>query len=264
MLTLYHGSGSGSYRIGPAKHATEAWLTLRATVTKLLAMRGHPDAATLLTDHPFSVYTGENDFGDEFSILYAEVSLPEYVELDRLRREPQGRLLLQAIARTVTELGDYVRFIAVGVQPTDTPSPVSSPRLTVTTDVVERTLIDAEQMLSSTGAINAVDRVHTALHGYLHDLCIRRNLIKPEDEAADLTRLFKLLRGASFFSGSVHSPHAEKVAQGLAVAIDALNPLRNHGSLAHPAPELLTEAEAMLVINAVRTILNYVDASTKT
>jgi hypothetical protein len=41
--------------------------------------------------------------------------------------------------------------------------------------------------------------------------------------------------------------------------VDALNPLRNKASVAHANPVLLPEPEAMLVINAARSILHYVD-----
>lgn len=42
--------------------------------------------------------------------------------------------------------------------------------------------------------------------------------------------------------------------------VDALNPLRNRASLAHPNESLLAEPEAMLVINSVRTLLHYIDS----
>lgn len=41
---------------------------------------------------------------------------------------------------------------------------------------------------------------------------------------------------------------------------DALGPVRNRASIAHPNIELLAEPEAMLVINVGRTLLNYLDA----
>ena len=46
-----------------------------------------------------------------------------------------------------------------------------------------------------------------------------------------------------------------RVALAMANIVDALNPLRNRASLAHPNTGLLEEPEAMLVINAVRTLL---------
>ena len=75
-----------------------------------------------------------------------------------------------------------------------------------------------------------------------------------------MRQLFKALRTTSLFKHSAHSQHAERIAQGLAVIVDALNPIRNKGSMAHPNTGLLTEAEAMLAINSARTILLYLDA----
>jgi hypothetical protein len=45
-----------------------------------------------------------------------------------------------------------------------------------------------------------------------------------------------------------------------ATVVDALNPVRNRGSMAHANATLLDEPEAMLVINAVRTLLHYLNA----
>ena len=211
--------------------------------------------------YPFRTHVGENDFGDDFSILYAEVSLPVYVEIEEIHRVPGGQQSFAMIAKTITELGRYIRFVAVDLALADAPDPVTNPSPTFTTVVVERALVDAEQLLSTSGSINAVDRVHTALHGYLRELC---NQLKATDEsvsALDITRLFKALRTTSIFKQSAHSQHAEKLAHAMAVIIDVLNPIRNQGSMAHANTVLLTEAEAMLAINAARTILHYVDAS---
>ena len=42
--------------------------------------------------------------------------------------------------------------------------------------------------------------------------------------------------------------------------LDALNPVRNRASVAHPNPSLLEQHEAMLVVNSTRTILHYLDS----
>jgi hypothetical protein len=44
----------------------------------------------------------------------------------------------------------------------------------------------------------------------------------------------------------------------MASIVDALNPLRNRATSAHPNPELLARAEGMLAINAVLTLYRYV------
>jgi hypothetical protein len=46
----------------------------------------------------------------------------------------------------------------------------------------------------------------------------------------------------------------------MAQIVDVLNPVRNQKSMAHPNEDLLEEPEAMLVANAVRTLLHYLNA----
>ena len=48
------------------------------------------------------------------------------------------------------------------------------------------------------------------------------------------------------------------ILRTMGARVDALGPLRNNASAAHPN-ELLEEPEAMLAIDAARTILRYVD-----
>jgi hypothetical protein len=131
--------------------------------------------------------------------------------------------------------------------------------LQITNALVLRALTDAERLLSSSGATSAVDRVHTALHGYMKSVAAGEGLVAAED--ASLTQLFKLLR-TKHPRLQEPGPRGEDIAkalQGLASVIDALNPLRNKASVAHPNMELLAEPEALLVVNSVRTILNYLD-----
>ena len=58
--------------------------------------------------------------------------------------------------------------------------------------VVERALADADRLLLTSGPISCVDRLHTALHGYLKDLNVKSGLTVEENSS--VTQLFKLLR----------------------------------------------------------------------
>lgn len=51
----------------------------------------------------------------------------------------------------------------------------------------------------------------------------------------------------------------DQIHRGMARIIDALNPLRNQSSMAHPNDVLLDEPEAMLAINCVCTPLRYLN-----
>ena len=69
---------------------------------------------------------------------------------------------------------------------------VESPDLRITSDVVRRAIADGETLMQSGGPTSAVDRVHTALHGYLMAACDARGIEYGHD--ASILGLFKLLR----------------------------------------------------------------------
>ena len=137
----------------------------------------------------------------------------------------------------------------------DSPAPPLSPD-----NAVARALADAAALLGSSGAASAVDRAHTALHGYLAHLCLEEQLevgTKPSS-----SKLFKTLRGShpAFQPRGPRANDVTRVLQSFAVALDSLSPIRNRASLAHANP-LLEEPEAAAALNAARTIFRYVQDS---
>lgn len=138
-------------------------------------------------------------------------------------------------------------------------APVSSPNLRVASEVVERAISDAETLITTSGATSGVDRVHTTLHGFLIAACDSEGIHYPPDSS--IAKLFKLLRqGHPALSDlGPRSGDIARILGSMASVIDVLQPLRNRASVAHPNPELLDAPEAMLVINAARTILCYLD-----
>lgn len=103
-------------------------------------------------------------------------------------------------------------------------------------------------------------RVHTALHGYLIQVCADASITTGFD--ASLTQLFKILRThhAAFRDLGPRSDDMGRVLNSLASVVDTLNPVRNKASVAHPNANLLRDPEAMLVINSVRTLLQFLDS----
>lgn len=140
---------------------------------------------------------------------------------------------------------------------------VPSPEPRTTSSTVERAIADAEALLQTSGAVSGVDRVHTGLHGYLRAVCDKENIPNSRDDS--MTRLFRLIRQQhpAFQSLGSRSQDIEKVLQSFANIMDALNPIRNNASIAHPNENLLDRDEAMLVINAARTLLQYLDSKIK-
>lgn len=123
------------------------------------------------------------------------------------------------------------------------------------TDIVRRALQDAEVLTRTTGPQSAVDRLHTAFHGYLHSLCDEAGIEVPARPTA--SQLFKALRADHPALRELGAREGEitRVLGSMANIIDSLNSVRNNASVAHPNSELIGEPEAVLVINTVRTLL---------
>jgi hypothetical protein len=140
---------------------------------------------------------------------------------------------------------------------------VDIPEIAETSEVVFEALRDAEVLLSSRGPKSAVDRAHTALHGYLRKLCSDRGAVMPADPS--LTAIFKAIREQfpEFATTIPHVAEAKRVFGSIASALDSLNTIRNRGTLAHPNELLLNAPEAMLYINLSRAVLGYIETKTK-
>lgn len=197
-----------------------------------------------------SLSWGDDDYGQcvlealEHFFRFDMTAVEQFINHSKL----SGPLLID-----LPELSVFVR---------NRPEVVKSPapaRLS-SSDVVRRALNDAEHLMHASGPVSAVDRLHTATHGYFRSLCIESGIAVPDE--ASLTLLFKLLRQdhPSLQSFGSYDKDLVRVLQGFAQAVDALNSLRNNGSVAHPSDDLLGEPEAHLAVNAIRTIFNYISA----
>lgn len=262
MIKLYHGSGATDLQVGAEAIPAEYWKKLRGTAVRLLRTRGLRRAAQLLEEIPWKLREGTNGFGDEFSVLYWSAPLDRYVEAAEWAEDRKDAGAFEQMAKVVGEVASttYVRFVAADISTEEGPAAVENPNLAISTDIVERALKDAEQLISSTGATSGVDRVHTALHGFLKAVCDEKQISYQSD--ASITKLFKIVREQhpAFASAGPRSEEIQRVVNGFASTIDALNTIRNLASPAHPNATLLEEPEAMLMINAVRTILHYLNA----
>lgn len=129
------------------------------------------------------------------------------------------------------------------------------------TDIVRRSLADAQVLLRESGPQSAVDRVHTAMHGYLADLC-REAGAPGLSERPTMNQLFKSARShhPALKNLGPRSDEIGKIFNSMANILDALNPVRNNASVAHPNEVLVGEAEAVLLINTVHTLLGYLEA----
>lgn len=137
------------------------------------------------------------------------------------------------------------------------PQVPSVPPPPLASEVVRLALADADSLIRTAGATSAIDRLHTALHGYLRSACAHGGLQTPDN--CSLTAVFKILRTQHPAITSLGTQDSDigRIFMSFASVLDALNTLRNHASVAHPNEFLLENDEAELVVNAVRTVFNY-------
>jgi hypothetical protein len=129
----------------------------------------------------------------------------------------------------------------------------------LTSAVVIRAIDDAEALLQKGGATSAVDRAHTSLHGHLRFLCDEAGIEYRRDDT--MVALLKKLRQAhpKLQDLGPRANDIDKVLKASGSILDALNPVRNNASVAHPNAYLLEPIEAQLVINVGRSLLTYLD-----
>lgn len=258
MIHLYSGSGSGEVELVQPVASLHEWSDLRSKAARFMRARKQDEAAEILESTPFMIMAGTNSFNDDFELLYHAVPPEEYARYEESQEVQTERMLFRQIADAVNTVGPYyIRFIVVDMDFADHPV-VRSPTPQVRSETVTAALADAEQLLLSRGPQSAVDRVHTALHAYLQVLCTRGKLtVHPNDS---LTVLFKTLRAEHPRLAQVSADtNVSRIFGALASIVDALNTIRNYHTLVHPNEKLLGQPEAMLVINATRSLLTFID-----
>jgi hypothetical protein len=137
---------------------------------------------------------------------------------------------------------------------------ISTPTTKITSPVVELAIQNAEKLIKGSGAASGIDRIHTALHGYLIAACESEEIEYPKE--ATINKLLKLLREnhTKLADLGPRSQDIEQVLNSCSGILNALNPIRNQSSVAHPNKNLLRKEEALLVVNVTRTLLHYLDS----
>jgi hypothetical protein len=237
----------------------EEWESLkRKAIQYLQAGKYSPDAEDKLKNGGFELWKARNkSYKQEFEVLYKSAKIPEYVMLEGQFKDASFAF----VALALEKLGHPIWYIAADLDASEEVRSVSSPALTITSEAVDRALSDAESLIRANGATSGLDRIHTVFHGYLRAVCEDANISFAADSG--ITHLFQLVR-SSHPKLRVADPEAAKridqIHRGMARIVDALQPLRNQSSMAHPNESLLEEPEAMLAINCVRTLLHYLDS----
>lgn len=252
MITFYSGTGSKEIQI-VAQIPDSDWYAARVLVSRLLNAKYFCQEAADLCKYQFHLFSGTNWFNDEFLVLQVESDPETYVEIAEFASNPEVKLRFNRIAEAFEEIGKYVRFIIATIKENNEIA-VETTDLKVSTETIDAVIQDAELLISSRGPISAVDRMHTGLHGFLEKICqIHKISIAPD---SGITAIYKALRENHPLLMSI-SESSKRIIGALATVIDSINMVRNKESFAHPNENVIDEADAWLVINSIKTLLNY-------
>lgn len=124
---------------------------------------------------------------------------------------------------------------------------------------IYQALEDAEVLLKNNGPHRAYDRVHTALHASLRQMCAN-HVIATNSTNDNVPGLLSLITAhLKDLPDDGRNEDVFKMLRSSAAILHGINNLRNNYSMAHPTETLLNEADARFAINLVRSIMTYID-----
>ena len=140
----------------------------------------------------------------------------------------------------------------------DEPEDVDFIRIETQSGAVQKAIEDAHVFIREGKYDSAVDRVHTAFHGYLRYLLQEHGSNNLGEES--LPGLFAKLH--SYYEGHILPTsiggRIKMILRSAGAMINAINELRNNNTVAHPNGQLIQEREAKLVIRLVSAVLEYI------
>lgn len=129
-------------------------------------------------------------------------------------------------------------------------------------EFVQETLNQCQTLISQHSCQSAIDRAHTALHGYLKETCKNEGLLIKENNPRiqDYWSKLKQEHPSILIDYSQSHLPINQIVNTIGKLLENLNDIRNNKSYTHPNEEIIGEEEAKLVINLFRSILNYIDS----
>lgn len=124
---------------------------------------------------------------------------------------------------------------------------------------VEAALRDARVLVVSGKFTSAVDRMHTAFHGYLRELLDVHQV--PYAQSDSLPALLAKLH--DYYGQEIRPPQVASrvrtILRSCGGAVGAINEIRNNNTYAHPTEQLIKDREAKLVIRTVDTLMSFIE-----
>lgn len=113
-------------------------------------------------------------------------------------------------------------------------------------DFVKEVLFQADTLIENHSYSSAVDRVHTALHGYIKELCNEQNIIFGEQNVKIQNMWGKLKIEHPNFNIDIkeHQRPINQTVNAIGKFLENMNDIRNRHGFSHPNDDIIEEHEA--------------------
>lgn len=219
--------------------------------------RTHAEFYPLYCDLDINPNTLEGTTRERFIKILSE---QEPVDQSKIIRGILNKFPVDQIEKPASRTQELYRYFdSIASQLEHSSVIIHNPSIIEKHQVLYQALSDAELLMKQSTPSSAVDRIYTYFQGYLEAICLDQNIRIDRDE--NITKLFKIIKSnhPAFLLSTPRSEEINKVLNSLSAIIDALPAIRNKATLSHPNPELLDNPEAILVIDAIKTIANYLE-----
>lgn len=131
--------------------------------------------------------------------------------------------------------------------------------LSTNSEAVKKAIEDAELFIREGKTDSAVDRIHSAFHGYLQELLMKHNVAFSKDDS--LSALFSKLYGKykEIIQPDTIGERVKTILRSGAGIIRSIDELRNNNTIVHPNGQLIQKREALLVLRFARAIMEYIE-----
>jgi len=131
-------------------------------------------------------------------------------------------------------------------------------------EFVKDVLQQADILIANHSYSSAVDRAHTAIHGYLKALCDEQGFTFGEQNVKIQDMWGKLKTDHPSFNIEVreHQRPINQTVNAIGKFLENMNDIRNKHGFAHPNEDIIEEKEARFIINLSRVLLFYIDSKT--
>ncbi len=208
---------------------------LIANACDLLETRGEKWAHTTLSSVPFRLSVATNDFGDDFNVLHASVSLSEYERLRNTLAIPGGKQIFGLVADVLSEIGPYVRCIACYLDTSDRVLPAEQSADEVLAQFTASTIRDRWRKAlerQHDDPEGAITMARSLLESVLKHVLDQRGV--QYDHRTDLPKLYRLAANAFQLAPSQHTEEVfRQILGGCTAVVEGLGTLRNRLGDAH-------------------------------